>query len=196
MKFRRSVLAALAATVFLAWFCASEASAWGRRAMMAPAYSYAPGWGYGGYGPMVPYHNPYLGGGIPGFGMLPPSVAQWDMMYQQGRADPSQRVDAPRFRNTPPATRFMKSPEERENDLRRARFEFTVPTAEAVVLFDGAKTSQTGLNRVFITPPLADDKAYSSTLEVQWMDEAGTRITRKKTFDFVAGETLRHRFAE
>lgn len=194
MRYRRSILAALAATVIMAWFCASEASAWGRRAMMAPAYSYAPGWGYGGYGPMAPY-NPYLGGGIPGFGMLPPSVAQWDMMYNQGSARAAYD-SVPRSRNTPPSTRFMKSPEERENDLRRARFEITVPTPDAVVLFDGAKTSQTGLSRVFLTPPLADDKAYSSTIEVQWMDEAGTRVRRTKAFDFVAGETLRHRFAE
>jgi uncharacterized protein (TIGR03000 family) len=200
MRFHRSVLAGLSAAVVVACLCAADLSASGpRRVMPAPAYSYpAPIMPVWGYGPGYPMYNPYFGA-APGYGVLPLPAAAWDMIYKDQRmsVDPSQRVDQPRFRNTlSPAVPLMKSPEERELDLRRAKFEIAVPTTNAVVIFDGAKTTQAGMNRTYVTPPLTEDKVYSSTIEVQWTDEAGTRITRKKTFDFVAGETLRHRFAE
>ena len=51
-----------------------------------------------------------------------------------------------------PAVPFGRSPAEQQADLTRARFEITVPTADAIVLFDGVKMTQTGLRRVFMTP--------------------------------------------
>jgi hypothetical protein len=49
---------------------------------------------------------------------------------------------------------------------------------------------------VFVTPPLGEDKLYSSTIEVRWTGEDGAKLVRTKTFDYVAGESITHRFSE
>lgn len=161
---------------------------------MAPVPAYPP--------PIHPYTAP-----LPGYGILPPPLATYQMIYgfdpyAGGRqtnayANATDQLDyTPRKRpELYPAIPFGKGPAS-EVDVRRARFEIAVPTPNAIVLFDGAKTKQTGLNRVFVTPPLVEDKLYSSTIEVEWTDEAGTKLRRKKTFDFVAGERLEHRFSD
>jgi len=192
----------LAASVFLVLLCAADVSAFGRRTIMPPMYNVYP------YGYVYPQFNPYMPGGgyvmpLPAYGVTPLPLATWQMLgydygIQKPPANTMNELDyVPRSRpSLYPAVPYEPTPTQRAADLKRARFEITVPTADAVVTFDGAKTTQKGLSRVFVTPSLTEDKLYTATIEVQWADEAGTKITRRRTFEFVAGETITHRFAE
>src|SRR5207247_1282936 len=96
-----------------------------------------------------------------------------------------------------PAVPFEKSSETASADRRRVRFEITVPYADATVTFDGARTKQTGLNRVFVTPPMDDGKEYTVTIVVQWTKQDGTpSAPRQKAFTARAGQTIQHTFVE
>jgi uncharacterized protein (TIGR03000 family) len=206
MMFRRCVWALLVAAVFLGSLGSSEVNAFGpRRVLVAPGYPgmYYPGPGY------YPYYNPYVAP-LPAYGILPQPLATMNMLYgYDSQAYGIQRTaenygyrrdqfEAPaRKRNSLyPAVPFEKSPEDRLTDLRRVRFEITVPFADAVVTFDGAKTKQTGVTRAFVTPPMQEDKEYSVTITVQWTEQDGTPRTRQKAFTVVAGETVTHTFIE
>ena len=102
----------------------------------------------------------------------------------RGDVGRSPKVDYP-----PPA-------EDTQADAARARFEITVPTADAAVWFDGVRMTQTGLTRVFVTPPLAEGKMYSATIEAKWIAEDGAKLSQKKVFDFMTGEKRTHTFRE
>jgi len=176
------------------------ANAGGRRVFAAPSVAYytpPPTWGYGVYYPM--YVAP-----LPGYGILPPPFT---MMNQYGYAYDLQGLGFPRtaedYGYTPrkrtslyPAIPFEKSAEERLTELRRVRYEITVPFENAVVLFDGVKTKQTGLTRVFVTPPMQEDKEYTSTITVEWTEKDGTPRMRTRTFTVHSGDTVRHTFIE
>lgn len=202
MKLVRCIGAFVAAMVLFSMLCAADVSARGRRG--GPAVIQSPYY----VDPYVPGFtpNPYIAP-LPAYGILPPPLATYQMIYGydpylggRQRSTTANSTDAldyvPRQRpDLYPAIPFGKSPAV-ATDPRRARFEITVPVASASVLFDGAATKQTGLTRVFMTPQLVEDKFYTSTIEVVWRDEAGTELRRKKTFEFIAGETVTHRFAE
>ena len=217
MNFLRCIGAMLAATVLFVLGFASDAGA-GHGSGVAPSPHY-----WHPFVPGYPHINPYMYP-LPHYGILPPPLATFAgqpgyVPYYYGPTglspygygpnynDP-RRTDGygtaettldyvPRKRPTVnPAIPFAKSPGASEEDLRRARFEISLPKADAIVTYDGAKTTQTGVTRVFVTPPLTEDKLYTATIVAQWTDEAGTKVTQRKTFEFVAGETLRHRFAE
>jgi uncharacterized protein (TIGR03000 family) len=213
MMLRRCFWALLAVAVSL--LAVSDLSAWGRRGpavIDSPDYFYPPFAGnaypmtYGfpyntpyGFPYTIPYVAPY-----PYYGILPPPFAAMQRYYgnDTGRTGIEyNRTDTldyePRKRSTPyPAVPFGRSPAEQQVDLTRARFEIDVPTAEAIVLFDGVQMKQTGLRRVFVTPPLVEEKVYSATIEASWKDEAGTTIRRKRAFDFVIGQKVSHAFSE
>jgi uncharacterized protein (TIGR03000 family) len=61
----------------------------------------------------------------------------------------------------------------------KARIEVLLPDPEAQVLMDGYRTSSTGTNRVFETPPLSPGKIYSYRLAASWA-ENGKFVTREK----------------
>ena len=204
MKFRRCIWAVLTAALLFGSLGVAEVNAYGpRRGYAAPAMAYYPPvGGYGMYYPM--YVAP-----LPGYGILPPPLAMmnwygydsqpnvWgrtaeDYGYRSDQFDGAPRKRAALY----PAVPFEKSPEERLADVRRMRYEITVPFADAVVLIDGVKTKQTGLTRVFVTPPMQEEKEYTVTITVQWTDQDGTPRTRAKTFTVLAGGTVRHTFIE
>ena len=196
MNLRRCVGALLLAGCFLGLASAADAQVlrWRRGyGYAAPAY---PPTAYTSY---PPYVMP-----LPAYGILPPPLATYYMLQGAGTgatgynygASTDQLDYIPRQRPSAyPAIPFEKS-EVRLSDLRRVRYEITVPFAHATVLIDGAKTKQTGLQRSFITPPLQEDKQYSTTVVVQWLDENKMPRTRQRTFTVVAGETIRHAFVE
>ncbi len=196
MMYRRCVRALLLAAVVVGALGA-QAFAGGRRAAIVPFYGYAePAFGYGyGY-----YYNPYVAP-FPAYGILPPPYSTIRMYYGDDNRTPgiagttTNQLDyVPRMRASEfPAVPFQKPPVEAAPvDLKqRFQFEITVPTADAVVLVEGAKTTQTGLHRVYMTPPLVADKHYAYTVEVQWTDEAGARRTEKTSFDFLLGESTK-----
>jgi uncharacterized protein (TIGR03000 family) len=158
-------------------------------------YSY-PSTGYGDY--YLPYENPYVAP-LPGYAILPLPLASPNWRPERGwigfgRDSTSDR--GPRSRPTLyPAVPYEPTPS--ATDRLRARFEIGVPYANALVTFDGAKTKQAGLNRVFVTPPMEEGKEYTVTIAVQWMKEDGSMSTpRTKTFNVKAGQTIQHTFVE
>jgi len=183
----------------------SEANGFGpRRGFVAPGYSY---YTYPSMDHSY-YYNPYIMP-LPAYGILP--VPNNPLLYGpdwQGYGVPRtmQEYGHPVDPPTPPARArgsvypaipYEPSPENRLSDLRRVRFEITVPFANSIVTIDGAKTKQTGLKRVFMTSPMQEDKDYSVTISVQWPTQEGTLSTpRQKTFTVVAGETVQHTFIE
>ena len=207
---RRCFWALLAVSVSL--LAVSDLSAWGRRGpavIDSPDYYYPPfagnaypmTYGFPYNTPLgVPYTIPYVAP-YPYYGILPPPFAAMQR-YSANNPGPAtgaySRADT---LNTEPRKRGAEYPgvpfgSEKQADLGRARFEITVPTAEAIVLFDGVKMTQTGLSRVYMTPPLVEGKDYSATIECTWKDEAGTSIRRKKAFDFGHGARIVHTFSE
>jgi uncharacterized protein (TIGR03000 family) len=198
MKLQRCVWALLIAAAVLASLGGSSANAQGRRVIVAPGYGYYQGpwtYGYNYYRYVAP---------LPGYGILPPPFV---MMNEYGYGSTPQDLGVlstteglgyiPRARNSLyPAVPYEKSPEERLQELRRVRYEITVPVEDAVVLFDGAKTKQTGLTRVFRTPPMQEGKEYTSTITVEWTEKDGTARMRSRTFSVHAGDMVRHTFNE
>jgi uncharacterized protein (TIGR03000 family) len=210
MKFRQCIWALLLAGIFLSSLGISDVNAFPqRRVFVAPV----PGVIYFPPGPLYPYYynayayNTYVMP-LPAYGILPPPLATMNMVHrsdagywgvQRTAEDYGYQLDTPARKRTSlyPAVPFEKLPEVRLADLRRVRFEITVPFADAVVYFDGAKTKQTGLRRIFVTPPMQEDKEYTATIMVQWTKQDGTlSAPRQKTFTVVAGETVPHTFIE
>ena len=208
MKFQRCVWVCLAAALLLSSLATAKLSAFPPRGgyvtpgaeglyyYRAPMYSYY-------------YFNPYVMP-LPGYGILPPLASTYQYYGHESQSSdwfrtaedygytPDRFESPPRKRTAlHPAVPFERSPEVRLADLRRVRFEITVPYADAIVQFDGAKTKQTGLKRVFVTPPMQEDKDYSVTIVVQWLTNEGALSSpRQKTFTVVAGETVQHTFIE
>lgn len=60
------------------------------------------------------------------------------------------------------------------------------------MLLDGVKTKQTGLKRVFVTPPLDEDEQYTVIITAEWSDESGETRIRHKEFIVVASEKTVH----
>jgi uncharacterized protein (TIGR03000 family) len=194
MMYRRSV--GLLAAVLFGALSVGQAGADGpRRAAIVP-YGYAAPFGapygyfynpysYNPYGAPFPangyYYNPYVAP-FPAYGILPPPFATLRMVYGDSERE---RTEVRRAR--PPE----KSAEDLSADVTRFRFEITVPTPDAIVLVGGAKTTQTGLQRVYLTPPLVVDRYYTYTVEVQWT-EGGAPKTEKTSFDFLLGEPTKH----
>jgi uncharacterized protein (TIGR03000 family) len=205
MTFRQCIWALLLAGLFLDPLGISEVNAFPPRRVFVASF---PGVVYFPPGPVYPYYyNPYVMP-LPAYGILPAPLATMNMVYrydavyygvQRTAEDYGYQLDTPARKRTSlyPAVPFEKLPEVRLADLRRVRFEITVPYADAVVNFDGAKTKQTGLRRVFVTPPMQEDKEYTATIMVQWTKQDGTlSAPRQKTFTVVAGETVQHTFIE
>lgn len=179
--------------------------------VVAPWPAYASGLSLAQTNPYVapfPWHplvsNPYAAP-FPWYTILPPVSPyvfpgtaggwshDWDLNRRASAEDYGYRLDyTPRKRPAPDPTVLRPKNVDTRPDPRRARFEITVPSADAVILFDGVKTRQTGLERVFVTPPLDEDRIYSSTIEIQWTDSAGRNRSEKKSFEVYQGDKVRY----
>lgn len=62
--------------------------------------------------------------------------------------------------------------------------------AEAVIWFDGERTTQTGTLREFVSPPLAPGKEYQYNLRARWV-EGGRPMTKVKTITVQAARETR-----
>lgn len=65
-----------------------------------------------------------------------------------------------------------------------------VPQPAAEVTVDGRKTSQTGTDRIFESPPLEAGKAYAYTVTARWV-ERGQVVEVSRSVTGVAGEVVR-----
>jgi uncharacterized protein (TIGR03000 family) len=172
-----------------------------------PAYPYyapygisTPGYGYGyGYG-----NYNYGFAPLPAYGIMPAPLATMDMLYKDGFGQSQLPVVDPDVLFPPrargslyPAVPYEKSPEAKQADRRRVRFEITLPYGNSIVKFDDAPTKQTGVQRTFVTPPMPEDKQFTVTIEAQWPVEGGKMsVPRRKTFTVVAGQTVEYTFVE
>jgi uncharacterized protein (TIGR03000 family) len=72
---------------------------------------------------------------------------------------------------------------------RTARIDVIVPTADSDLTFDSTRTTPTGINREFITPPLIRGGKYVYNVRVTWVDD-GVRRTRDKNVFVEAGDRM------
>ena len=150
----------------------------------------------------MPYVAPY-----PAYGILPPPFVtahyyeSRKIQYSSGKTaeDYGYRIDGqPRLREAR-YIRRCRSSRRRGSGwpiCGRVRYEIEVPFANAVVYIDGAKTKQTGLKRVYVTPPMQEDRYYTATIKVEWVDQFQKTRQREQSFNFVAGQTVRAQFKE
>jgi uncharacterized protein (TIGR03000 family) len=73
-----------------------------------------------------------------------------------------------------------------------AQIELQVP-ADAQVFFDGEKTTQTGEQRQFVTPPLALGREYAYEVRATWKDSV-REVTESRHLSFRAGDRVRASF--
>ena len=147
----------------------------------------------------------------PAYGILPPPFAtmriydSWTICRRPAAQDGGglrlpDRDSQPRKRVVRSTRRFRLTrslPEDRAADLRRVRFEIDLPYEDAIVFINGVKTKQTGLHRVFVTPPMQEDRQYTTTIKVQWAKQGGGMTDPvEQTFTVLAGETVRHQFKD
>jgi uncharacterized protein (TIGR03000 family) len=135
------------------------------------------GYGYGGIG--SPGLGMWMNGGYP-YGVapslynVPTSVAVSPMNYV-AFYPPVYTTRAP---VVAPVTGLVPLDQE-------ATVEVTVP-ADAVVLFDGHQTSQTGTNRLFATPPLAKGKSFYYLVEATFQQN-GKSVTKSQRVQVYSG---------
>jgi uncharacterized protein (TIGR03000 family) len=70
-----------------------------------------------------------------------------------------------------------------------ASIRVTVP-ADAKVWFDDRKTTQTGSERLFESPPLAPGSDYSYDIKVQWRDRDGKEMTQTRRVHVSANASI------
>ena len=76
----------------------------------------------------------------------------------------------------------------------RAHIRIALP-ADAEVRFDGDKTSQTGADRRFVSPPLQPGHEYGYEVTAQWK-ENGHEVTRDRRITVHAGDVVNVSFVE
>jgi uncharacterized protein (TIGR03000 family) len=79
-------------------------------------------------------------------------------------------------------------PAGRPAEPRPVRITVRVP-AHAEVWFDGTRTSQTGPERLFESPPLPHGRDFSYALRVRWTD-GGRAVEHQRRLSFRAGDRL------
>src|SRR5438552_15539773 len=107
--------------------------------------------------------------------------------YRTYYAQPSQPVTAP------PAGSYGNLNTEGYYDSgvrgnRAIAVNMTVP-ADAQIWFDGKKTSQTGTNRHFVSPPVAPGRDYAYEVQVKWMKD-GKEVSQKRRVTVHAGDSI------
>jgi uncharacterized protein (TIGR03000 family) len=173
---------------------------------MTPFFSNWGGYpGYGAYPMYYSYQMPY-----PAYGILPPPflTAESPNRYAGYSGSLTGRTaedygygrdyfdrDPQRRNSLSPAIPYRDTPKDKGAsdalaDSRRVRIEVTVPDPDATVIIDGGKTQQSGRNRIYVTPPLQEDRFYTVTVEVQWNDDGKKTKTASKAFDVIPGETI------
>jgi uncharacterized protein (TIGR03000 family) len=89
-----------------------------------------------------------------------------------------------------PASEMRESNYPPESAMRRSSVFLSVRVpANAELLFDGAKTTQRGNLRQFISPPINPDGLYVYEITAKWM-EGGTERTQSRKVDVRAGQRL------
>jgi uncharacterized protein (TIGR03000 family) len=135
------------------------------------------GGGYGGYG----YGRPYYGS------------SYYSTPYYY--SSPSYYEPSYTYESTPivqaPATDVRQSyySEPAYSQQNTATMMVLVPRPDATVWFDNAQTSQQGMERTFVSPPLASGGTYTYTIRARWM-ENGQPVERERRINVQPGQTV------
>jgi uncharacterized protein (TIGR03000 family) len=134
-------------------------------------YGYGYGGGYGGYG-----------GGY-GYGYYPAASAVYGADYYAAPAYPPS-VPTPSLNDIPPGNLPRPGGGSPQPDLT-AHVSVRVP-GDAEIWFGESKTSQTGAQREFVSPPLAPGKEYTYEIRARWIQD-GKEVVQTRRVDVGAG---------
>jgi uncharacterized protein (TIGR03000 family) len=140
------------------------------------------GYGGGGYG----YGRGYGYGGI-GIG-----VGVWPGYYYSNPgyyAAPSNYYYSNPVVQVPPAEIRQSFYSEPAASNQTVTVTVLVPTADAQVWFNGAATTQQGMQRVFSSPPLDQGFSYTYTIKGRWM-ENGRAVDRERQVNVQSGQSI------
>jgi uncharacterized protein (TIGR03000 family) len=191
---------------------------WGRGWGWGPGISigfgspYYGGWGYGGnyYGsspiytssgyytepyvyssPGYVYSSPSYGSSSPGYVYSSPSYGSSSLGYvMPGTVTGSTgAVGTAGYQSFyPGGTSGAQPGQGQPADNTRTYIRVRVP-ADAQVFFDGQPTSQTGTERMFVSPPLATGPNYSYEISARWMQN-GQEMKQSRTVRLTPGQTV------
>lgn len=128
------------------------------------------GYGYGGYGLGVGVWPGYYYG--PGYSYGSPGYYYSDPVVQGPPTDIRQS--------------FYSDP---KVSVQAATVRVLVPIADAQVWFNGAATTQQGMQRVFSSPPLDQGYQYTYTIKARWM-ENGRMVDRERQVNVQSGQAI------
>ena len=155
-------------------------------------HSFPAGGSQGGFA--VARHFP--GGNRPGFYGGYPRIygGYYGGLYWGGAYDSAYYVgpSTESYVYTAPATADYQAyypPEETPTDPTTASLTVRVP-AEAEIWFDDRKTTQTGMGREFVTPPLSPDRSYSYMIRARWTAANGKVFDQAHKISFRAGQAI------
>jgi uncharacterized protein (TIGR03000 family) len=148
--------------------------------------SYYGGYGRGYYGSgFGPYIGPRYGYGYPYYGgsyYNQPSYSYPSYNYVQpsyGYVEPS--IPTPYPPAAPPSAGLSE-----DQDPNAAMLEVRVPE-NAQLWFAGARTSQTGPVRHFVSPSLPPGRTFTYEIRARWTDASGRSVDRTKRVEVRAG---------
>jgi uncharacterized protein (TIGR03000 family) len=146
-----------------------------------PYYGY--GIGYGSYAPLYGY-------GLGGYGLYAPyyggvAMADYNSFYPDSgialqQAQGAQALQQAQGAQAPPSS-------QRPPPDGTAHLQLTVPE-NADVVIDGAKTTQTGTTREFVSPVLTPGKRYVYNVTVRYTDAKGKQVEDTRDIRFQAND--------
>jgi uncharacterized protein (TIGR03000 family) len=152
---------------------------------------------YGGYNGYRGGYNGGLGLSLLGLSAYPYSYGYNSYPYSYGYdyAPPVVQYSSPTYIVTPPPSDVTVPPDASVSGYYnpapgddRAHIEVVAPTPDAVLLFDGNPTRQTGTDRMFVSPPLRPGQAYHYTIEARWTVD-GQPVDLSRTVTVTAGQS-------
>jgi uncharacterized protein (TIGR03000 family) len=135
-----------------------------------------PGWGYGGY-----YDGGYY---APNYGVLPYNYSNDYAPYTATVTPLSGDLSF-----YPPDSSYGQL------NNNTASIDVKVPV-NAKLWFDGQKTSQTGSERLFVTPALEPGKTFSYEVRASWLSSDGKQETRTRTVEVHANQSTMVNFMD
>jgi uncharacterized protein (TIGR03000 family) len=188
---KRTVLAAtaLAVLTLLTLTETSQAQRFGFRAGYGnPYYSgYYPGYWGGNYwtGNYGTWTYPAYSWSYPYRGYYYPSYSEW---YSYPTTSTYYSAQAP-MTNSTTSQSFYQNPEEMKTP---AQVRILVP-ADSQISFDGQATSQRGMDRLFVSPPLTPGRDFVYEIKAQWT-ENGREMSKTKSVQVHAGDFVNVNF--
>jgi uncharacterized protein (TIGR03000 family) len=153
---------------------------------------YNRGYGFGNYG----YGNGYYGNGFGNYGY---GNGLYNSRYYGGyNSSPyyggvytqpyygAPSYDFPPVAQNPGVNTYQSSYEPIQPQT--ARIMIMVPQPDATIWFNGAATTQQGMERVFATPPLEGNGPFSYTIRARW-NENGKSVERERRINVQVGQT-------